>query len=82
MAKAAKKGYQVKTFDVLKGWDFTKTSHQRDFNHLFYHAAPEAIWIAPPCTKRSPTQRLNIKTEADKERLEQQTTQTATRLIL
>ena len=68
----AKKGYQVKTFDLLSGWDFTKPSHQRDFIHLFYHAAPEVIWIAPPCTKWSPIQRLNIKTEADRERLEAQ----------
>ena len=68
----AKKGYKIKIFDILNGWDFTKPSHQRDFIHLFYHAAPEAIWIAPPCTKWSPTQRLNIKTEADKERLEAQ----------
>ena len=54
------------------GWDSTKPSHQRDFIHLFYHAAPEVIWIAPPCAKWSPIQRLNIKTEADRERLEAQ----------
>ena len=26
----AKKGYQVKTFDLLKGWDLTKPSHERN----------------------------------------------------
>ena len=25
----------------LPGWDFTKPTHQRDFIHLFHHAAPE-----------------------------------------
>ena len=65
-------GFQVRTFDLLSGWDFTKPSHQREFIHLYYHSSPEIIWIAPPCTKWSPLQRLNARTPADKQRLDAQ----------
>ena len=65
-------GFKVRTFDLLSGWDFTKPAHQCEFIQLYYHCSPEITWLAPPCTKWSPLQRLNARTPAAQQRLEAQ----------
>ncbi|CAK9009019.1 Copia protein [Durusdinium trenchii] len=65
-------GFKVRTFALLSGWDFTKPAHQREFIQLYYHCSPEIAWLAPPCTKWSPLQRLNARTPAAQQRLEAQ----------
>ena len=66
------KGYVVRTFDIRSGWDFTNPKHQRELIKLYYLTSPDVIWLAPPCTKWSPIQRLNIRSQADQDRLEAQ----------
>lgn len=47
-AAMRKKGYVIFTFDLTNGWDFTKGQHRRDFYRLYYSAAPDFVWLAPP----------------------------------
>ena len=65
-----KKGYDVKTFDINNGWDFTQSSHRRALLKLHYEQMPDFVWIAPPCTKWSPLQRINVKTPEQAEALQ------------
>ena len=65
-----KKGYDVKTFDINNGWDFTQSSHRRALLKLHYEQMPDFVWIAPPCTKWSPLQRISIKTPEQAEALQ------------
>lgn len=48
LAEAMKRrGYEVKTFDINNGWDFTLASHRRALLKLQYEQMPDLIWIAP-----------------------------------
>ena len=69
-AAMRKKGYVIFTFDLTNGWDFTKGQHRRDFYRLYYSAAPDFFWLAPPCKKWSPLQHLSIRTAAQAEALQ------------
>ena len=65
-----RKGYDVKTFDINNGWDFTQASHRRALLKLHYEQMPDLVWIAPPCTKWSPLQRINVQTPEQAEALQ------------
>ena len=53
-------GWTVRTFDQLNGWDFELGSHRRRFLELQDEECPDVVWWAPPCTKWSPLQHLNV----------------------
>jgi len=52
-------GYQVKTFDLNNGWDFTIHSNMK----MLRQECPDFVWLAPPCTIWSPLQELTPRTE-------------------
>ena len=54
-------GHAVLTFDINNGWDFTQRAHQRAFLELQEQMAPRFVWLAPPCRKWSPLQRLRCR---------------------
>ena len=56
----AQRGHTVlEPRDIKFGHDLTKMQHQEDvLNDILYHR-PKLVWIALPCTKWSPWQRLN-----------------------
>ena len=64
-----RKGYIVQTFDLHNGWNFCRADHRTAFNRLQYEISPDMLWLAPPCTKWSSLQHLNVKTVADRELL-------------
>ena len=53
-------GHDVLVFDLTNGWDFTNAQHRQEFFALQRRCGPHFIWMAPPCTKWSPLQLLNI----------------------
>ena len=54
-------GHAVLTFDINNGWDFTQRAHQKAFLDLQEQMAPRFVWLAPPCRKWSPLQRLRCR---------------------
>ena len=50
---------EVATFS-LPHWDFEKESNRKAFLRLIREQKLHFIWFAPPCTKWSPMQRLNM----------------------
>ena len=71
LAEAMKRrGYEVRTFDINNGWDFTLGSHRRALLKLHYEQMPDLVWIAPPCTKWSPLQQINVQTPEQAEALQ------------
>ena len=63
-------GYETLCFDINNGWDFSQSTHRRAFLDLQQRCAPHFIWMAPPCTKWSPLQRLNVKDDLQRELLQ------------
>ena len=57
-------GHEVLVFDLHNGWDFTNAQHRQEFFELQRRCGPHFIWLAPPCTKWSPLQLLNVKDDA------------------
>ena len=55
----------------LPDWDFSKKEVRQKFLVLINQIQPHFIWFAPPCTKWSPMQRINIKNEIGREHLQQ-----------
>ena len=62
-------GYQVKTFDLHNGWDFTIHAHRKKFMKLLRQECPDFVWLAPPCTIWSPLQELTPRTPEEKQAL-------------
>ena len=56
-------GYQVRTFDLNNGWDFTIHGHRKKFMKLLRQECPDFVWLAPPCTIWSPLQELTPRTQ-------------------
>ena len=63
-------GHAVMTFDINNGWDFTQRSHQKAFLDLQEQMEPRFVWLAPPCPKWSPLQRLRCRDPLMKEVLQ------------
>ena len=63
-------GHDVLLFDYNTGWDFNNQAHQRSFLELQDRLEPRFIWLAPPCTKWSPLQRLACRDHWQKEALD------------
>ena len=56
----AQRGHTVlEPRDIKFGHDLTKVQHQEDALNDILHHRPKLVWIALPCTKWSPWQRLN-----------------------
>ena len=55
-------GYQVRTFDLNNGWDFTVHAHRKKFMKMLRQECPDFVWLAPPCTIWSPLQELTPRT--------------------
>ena len=71
LAQAFKQlGHDVLVFDLNNGWDFTIPQHRQEFFELQRRCGPHFIWMAPPCTKWSPLQLLNIHDDAQWEVLQ------------
>ena len=51
----------VATTFGLPDWDFSKENVREQFLKLINKEQPHFVWLAPPCTKWSPMQRINIK---------------------
>ncbi|CAE7901478.1 GIP [Symbiodinium sp. KB8] len=68
-AAMAARGFQVRSFD-LPDWDFEKPKCCRDFLELLDSEMPHVAWLAPPCTKWSPLQNMNVRNDHDRELLE------------
>lgn len=60
----------VTTFG-LPDWDFSKRAVRHQFLKLIEEKQPHFVWLAPPCTKWSPMQRINMRREGDRDRLQQ-----------
>ena len=63
-------GHETMKFDINNGWDFTKREHQKQFLALQTKLCPRFVWIAPPCRKWSPMQRLNAREPWQKDLLQ------------
>ena len=68
-AAMAARGFQVRTFD-LPDWDFEKPRCCREFLELLDTEMPHVVWLAPPCTKWSPLQNMNVRNDHDRELLD------------
>eukprot|EP00435_Cladocopium_sp_Y103_P062760 s366_g24.t1 len=53
----------------LPEWDFRVPAVRQKFLKLLAIEKPHFIWFAPPCTKWSPVQRMNVRCIEDKEKL-------------
>ena len=62
-------GYQVRTFDLNNGWDFTLHSHRKKFMKMLRQECPDFVWLAPPCTIWSPLQELTPRTPEETQAL-------------
>ena len=58
----------VSTFS-LPEWDFSVKATRQKFKKLLQTEKPHFVWMAPPCTKWSPMQRINVKNEMEAEQL-------------
>ena len=61
-------GTTVSTFG-LPEWDLESDEAQSSFKLLLKDIMPSHIWMAPPCTLWTPTQKLARRTEAQKQEL-------------
>ena len=64
------RGYHVRTFDELNGWDFSMRTHRETFLQEYYRHLPDLVWLAPPCIAWSNMQNINVRTTEDKARLQ------------
>ena len=62
-------GYQVRTFDLNNGWDFTVHAHRKKFMKMLRQECPDFVWLAPPCTIWSPLQELTPRTPEERQAL-------------
>ena len=54
----------------LPEWDFNDKAVRQEFIELLREVSPDFVRLAPPCRKWSAMQRLNLRTNAQRERLQ------------
>eukprot|EP00913_Durusdinium_trenchii_P017657 g16596.t1 len=54
----------------LPEWDLSEDEVRKEFINLLREVSPDFVWLAPPCRKWSAMQRLNLRSRAQKDKLQ------------
>eukprot|EP00435_Cladocopium_sp_Y103_P042289 s79_g11.t1 len=69
--EVSKLGARVERFGLNEGWDFSISTHRREFLRKIDLDESDEIFMSPKCTLWSPMQNINIKCHADAADLEE-----------